>query len=132
VRGGTTYATGYAYDPLGHVKEVTDPAGKSTEYQFDDLGRLVKVTSPNTGNTLYAYDLAGNLTTKVEDFGGTGRTTPAGPFREIVTIVDYYDDPEMRWDCVPDQRSNLRGIVCSFFDGDCEAECINWVGGGAR
>ncbi len=68
MRGGTTYVTQFGYDLQGHVKLVTDPAGKATDHQHDDFGRLVKVTSPNTGVTLYLYDAAGNLVTRTENF----------------------------------------------------------------
>ena len=79
--------TGYLYDPLNRLAEVTQPGNVITSYfydihgnltsvidaeehetiyQHDDMGRVVSTTSPDTGTVIYVYDEAGNLVSKTD------------------------------------------------------------------
>jgi RHS repeat-associated protein len=78
----------------------------------------VKVTSPNTGTTLYVHDLAGNLTAKVEDLGGTDRTTAyVYDGLDRLTLVDFPSDPS--WVLTYDTSAalNQKGRLASASNG---------------
>ncbi|HEY3352553.1 MAG TPA: RHS repeat-associated core domain-containing protein, partial [Polyangia bacterium] len=65
-----TLTTGYAYDALGGLTQITDAAGNIKRQGFDTLGRQVTMSDPNAGAWpdpnmgawIFEYDAAGNLT----------------------------------------------------------------------
>lgn len=69
-----TWSLLYAWD--GAQSQLTDGDSKVTGSTRDDLGRLVRLSSTDfTGNTIRVYDAASNLTSVIEDQGGTGQLT---------------------------------------------------------
>lgn len=60
------HRTGYEYDVLGNLTEVTDAANNVTTMTYDALGRKVNMTDPDMGYWTYAYDNAGNLVTQTD------------------------------------------------------------------
>src|SRR5690606_7015491 len=57
---GVDLTTGFDYDPLDRLTQVTDAKGLSTTYSYDALGNLTQLQSPDTGTAAYSYDDAGN------------------------------------------------------------------------
>lgn len=51
----------YAYNAVGDLTRVTDPAGKITAYGYDLFNRQVSMVRPGTITTNYLYDGQGNL-----------------------------------------------------------------------
>lgn len=81
----------YAWD--GAQSQVTDGDSKVTGSTRDDLGRIVRLSSPDfTGNTIRVYDAASNLTSVIEDQGGTGQQTHTFTFDSLNRPLnnDYY------------------------------------------
>lgn len=69
-----TWSLLYAWN--GAQTQVTDGDSKVTGSARDDLGRIVRLSSPDfTGNTIRVYDAASNMTSVIEDQGGTGQQT---------------------------------------------------------
>lgn len=71
--------TTWAYDPLGRVTRVTDPAGNQRQFGYDLAGQLLTDTVREVHATLglqsrtttYAYDAAGRLSTQTDPLGHT-------------------------------------------------------------
>jgi RHS repeat-associated protein len=63
--------TSYFYDIHGNLTSVIDAEEHETIYQYDDMGRVVSTTSPDTGTVTYVYDEAGNLVSKTDAKGIT-------------------------------------------------------------
>ena len=57
--------TRYAYDPLGHLVEITDALGNVTTIAFNALGKRTRLDDPNIGEYRYQYDDAGLLIAQV-------------------------------------------------------------------
>ncbi|HRY32701.1 MAG TPA: SpvB/TcaC N-terminal domain-containing protein [Bacteroidales bacterium] len=53
--------TTFEYDPLGQLKQSTDPEDNVTAYCYDMLGRLIQRKHPDAGATTAEYDPAGNI-----------------------------------------------------------------------
>lgn len=58
--------TSYAYDRLGHLTGVTDPAANAWTYEYDLLGRKTKSIDPDAGASAIAYDDAGQITSSTD------------------------------------------------------------------
>ncbi len=56
-----TYDTGYVYDPLGNLIQITDAQGNVKTMQYDALSRKVYMDDPDRGEMFYKYDDVGNL-----------------------------------------------------------------------
>ena len=66
-------ATVTAYDAVGNVRSVTDPAGNTTSYLYDGLNRLTTETNALNQSRLFSYDENGNRT-RVTDRNAKVRT----------------------------------------------------------
>ncbi|GAA0948136.1 RHS repeat-associated core domain-containing protein [Virgisporangium aurantiacum] len=55
--------TGYGYDRLGRMAQVTDPAGNTWASTYDFGGRVTATTDPDRGATEMTYTAAGDLAT---------------------------------------------------------------------
>ena len=60
--GGDAAVVTLAYDDLGELVEVMDPAGNRHVQSFDALGRVTRTLNPNAGETTFKYDAAENVT----------------------------------------------------------------------
>lgn len=58
------YTTGYQYDTLGNLVNITDNQGNQTTYAYDTLGRKLSQNDPDMGLWRYTYDANGNLMTQ--------------------------------------------------------------------
>jgi RHS repeat-associated protein len=56
----------YTYDPMGHIKTVSNALGHTTTFEYDELNRLSAEINPELGRTDYEYDV-GNVLRRVED-----------------------------------------------------------------
>jgi RHS repeat-associated protein len=104
--------TGYAYNALGLVQDVTDPLGIDTRTLYDNLGRVTKTVRDYTGAaegaendvaTEYGYDGDSNLTSvQADESGGAyqrtayvyGVTTASGSgvnSNDILSAVQHPD-----------------------------------------
>jgi RHS repeat-associated protein len=63
--------TRYAYDPAGHLTQITDPAGNTWSYGYDLRGRQVRSDHPDKGLTTMSYDAAGQLVSSTDARGQT-------------------------------------------------------------
>ena len=61
--------TGYTYDSLDRLTQVTDPSSLNTTYSYDGLSDATGQTSPDTGATSRTFDAAGNVLTKTDAKG---------------------------------------------------------------
>jgi RHS repeat-associated protein len=52
---------GFAYNPQGYLRTVTDPLGRTLGYEYDAAGRVTREILPDGRDILYAYDANGNL-----------------------------------------------------------------------
>ncbi|MDQ0473500.1 RHS repeat-associated core domain-containing protein [Labrys wisconsinensis] len=59
--GSTEVDRSMAYDAVGHLIQLTDPAGNQWTNSFDLMGRRTQVQDPDLGTWTYAYDAVGNL-----------------------------------------------------------------------
>ena len=92
--------TGYQYDSLDRLTQVTDPSSLITTYGYDGLSNAKSQTSPDTGSTARSFDAAGNVTSKTDARGVvshysydalnrlTGVSYPAQPTLNIVYTYD--------------------------------------------
>jgi RHS repeat-associated protein len=93
--------TGYTYDSLDRLTQVTDPSNLSTTYAYDGLSDATGQTSPDTGSTSRTFDAAGNVLTRTDAKGITATNTYDGLDRLITTsyadttqnVTYSYDDP---------------------------------------
>ena len=61
--------TGYAYDNIGNVTQITYPDAGVVTYAYDAESRITKVTDADSAETAYTYDLAGNVKSMVYPTG---------------------------------------------------------------
>lgn len=111
----------FAYDALGNVAAVIDPAGNVKRQQFDLLGQIRRVDDPDAGTTLFEYDAHGNLVWEQDARGlsverlydGTNRVLAEWQQgAEDETRIDYvYDRTE---DCGPQRCSNVAGELVAL------------------
>ncbi|MDT0321783.1 DUF6531 domain-containing protein [Streptomyces millisiae] len=62
----------YAYDAMGRIVEIVDPAGKSNRFRWSTSGHLLQHDHPDGTSDHYTYDGEGNL---VEHVDATGAVT---------------------------------------------------------
>jgi RHS repeat-associated protein len=70
-----SYSTKQSYDAKGNLTTLTDRNGKLTQLAYDGLGRLVQVTDPASGITRYTYDQRDNLIAVTDANGHTTQYT---------------------------------------------------------
>ncbi|MCA9516862.1 MAG: hypothetical protein KC635_18095, partial [Myxococcales bacterium] len=107
-------AFGLAWDELGNLARVEDPAGHVHQQEFDLAGRAVRTVDANSGTTTYDYDAAG-LEVRRTDARG-------------VTVVAEYDAVNRRvarYDAA-DEAGTVEAIVYDLAEG-C-ADCKNGAG----
>ena len=99
--------TGYTYDSLDRLTQVTDPSNLSTTYQYDGLSDTTGQTSPDTGATSRTFDAAGNVLTRTDAKGITATNTYDALDRLVTTsyvdttqnVTYSYDDPNSTTGC---------------------------------
>ncbi len=62
ILNGSPRTTLFEHDTLGHLTQVTDPAGNVMQYTYDPLGNRRSVIDPNNNRTWYTYDILNRLT----------------------------------------------------------------------
>ncbi|QRN54979.1 RHS repeat-associated core domain-containing protein [Dyella caseinilytica] len=67
--------TGYQYDSLDRLTQVTDPSSLATTYSYDGLSDATGQVSPDTGTTNRTFDAAGNVFTRTDAKGITATNT---------------------------------------------------------
>jgi len=86
--------TGYAYDTLGNLTDVTLPSGKTLQYRdHTPLGQPQRLKDANGNWTLNRFDAAGNLTDVIQLKAGivpVANTAPASA--NIVAWTQYQGD----------------------------------------
>ena len=82
-------ATGYSYDSLDRLTQVTDPSSLNTTYSYDGLSDATGQQSPDTGATSRTFDAAGNVLTRTDARGITA--TSSYDARNRLTAVSYPD-----------------------------------------
>jgi RHS repeat-associated protein len=63
--------TKFQYDTRNNLTAVIDPKGLTTGYTYDGLDNLRQLSSPDSGVTSYGYDAAGNRVSKLDARGIT-------------------------------------------------------------
>jgi YD repeat-containing protein len=99
--------TGYTYDSLDRLTQVTDPSNLSTTYQYDGLSDATGQTSPDTGATSRTFDAAGDVLTRTDTKGITATNTYDALDRLVTTsyvdttqnVTYSYDDPNSTTGC---------------------------------
>ncbi len=76
----------YAYDNVGRVAAVTDPAGSTVRYTYDAADRLISATYPDGTSTLNSYNLL-DLASVTDRLGNTTQYTYDAD-RELTEITD--------------------------------------------
>ena len=92
--------TGYTYDSLDRLTQVTDPSSLNTTYAYDGLSDPTGQTSPDTGATSRTFDAAGNVLTRTDAKGITATNTfdalnrlTSSSYADTTQNVTYsYDD----------------------------------------
>ncbi|HEY5892529.1 MAG TPA: hypothetical protein VIT91_04790 [Chthoniobacterales bacterium] len=70
-----TATTGYAYDAVGNVAEISDPNGKTWNQTYDSRDRRDSATDPLGNRTQWTHDAVGNVLTVTRPDGGVTTTT---------------------------------------------------------
>jgi YD repeat-containing protein len=99
--------TGYQYDSLDRLTQVTDPSSLATTYSYDGLSDATGQVSPDTGTTNRTFDAAGNVLTRTDAKGIVTTNTYDALDRLISTsyadstqnITYSYDDPNSTTGC---------------------------------
>ena len=55
------FVTSQLYDPLGNLRETTDPASATTQYEYDGLDRVIRTTDAELGVSTMRYDSQDNI-----------------------------------------------------------------------
>ncbi|MFC0085206.1 RHS repeat-associated core domain-containing protein [Dyella flava] len=84
--------TGYQYDSLDRLTQVTDPSNLSTTYQYDGLSDATGQSSPDTDATSRTFDAAGNVLTRTDAKGITATNTYDAQNR--LTSTSYPDSTQ--------------------------------------
>jgi RHS repeat-associated protein len=85
-------STGYQYDSLDRLTQVTDPSNLATTYGYDGLSNATSQHSPDTGSTARSFDAAGNLLTRTDAKGITATNTYDAQNR--LTSTSYPDSTQ--------------------------------------
>jgi YD repeat-containing protein len=95
---GRRPTTRYAYDPLGQLTRILDPAGNVTSMAYDLLGRRTLLHSPDAGRVDFAYDDAGNLIRKADgNLRATGKAIRYGYHFNRLELIDYPFSTDVRY-----------------------------------
>jgi RHS repeat-associated protein len=100
-------ATGYTYDSLDRLTQVTDPSSLATTYSYDGLSDALGQVSPDTSTTSRTFDAAGNVLTRTDAKGIVATNTYDALNRLLTTsyadstqnITYSYDDPNSTTGC---------------------------------
>ena len=111
VVNGTSQITGYTFDLVGNLKQITDNANNHTQMTYDTLGGTLTMSDPDMGLWRYALDNAGRLTQQTDarnnvikvhydDPGGLGRISSKQVYNSAnqltattTYLYDSSDDP---------------------------------------
>jgi RHS repeat-associated protein len=85
----TYQATTYAFNRLGQLESMGDPAGNTWAYEYDFGGRQVRATDPDAGTTTTEYDDAGQVSRTVNGDGNAAGASAA--VKSANTLVYTYD-----------------------------------------
>jgi RHS repeat-associated protein len=99
--------TGYQYDSLDRLTQVTDPSSLNTTYSYDGLSDATGQVSPDTGTTSRTFDAAGNVLTRTDAKGITATNSYDALNRLISTsypdstqnVTYSYDDANSTTNC---------------------------------
>jgi RHS repeat-associated protein len=90
-----TYTSGYTYDDLGRVSQLSLPGSIVTQFGYDKSSNVTSVNNPRGYQTTYQYDGRNRVTTETSaDPDGTGPlTSPVTTYtyndaNELVTVTD--------------------------------------------
>jgi len=72
---GAAVVTGYEYDDLGNLLNLTDAAGNVFSWTYDALGRVLTEDDPDRGLTAFEYDAAGRQTRRTDALDNQIATT---------------------------------------------------------
>jgi RHS repeat-associated protein len=67
--------TGYSYDALGNLTQVTKPGGGVVQMTYDLRSRKRTLTDPDAGTITYTYNAGGELLTEIVTGGRTSAST---------------------------------------------------------
>ncbi|MGC1549209.1 MAG: DUF4329 domain-containing protein, partial [Rhodanobacter sp.] len=102
--------TGYGYDSLDRLTQVTDPSNLATTYQYNGLSDAIGQTSPDTGSTTRTVDAAGNVLTSTDAKGITAVTTYDALDRRISVS---YPDTTQNLTLTYDEANSVTGCASS-------------------
>jgi RHS repeat-associated protein len=103
--------TGYTYDSLDRLTQVTDPSNLNTTYAYDGLSDATGQTSPDTGATSRTFDVAGNVLTRTDAKGITAANTYDSQNRLISTS---YPDSTQNVTYTYDEGNSVTGCSTSY------------------
>ena len=117
-----TYDTGYVYDPLGNLIQITDAQGNVKTMQYDALSRKVYMDDPDRNEMFYEYDDAGNLVQTRDAKGQVVRYTYDAANRPLSEHWEMHDGSADVYNAIyhydadlspqhPDARNTLGQIV---------------------
>jgi YD repeat-containing protein len=103
--------TSFAYDGMGNIVTIVDPAGNERRQAYDGLGRMIALDDPNAGRREFVFDDVGRLVKKIKPDGyavayryepTTGRMLA----KNLVTsaaddaweVQFHYDAPSGEWE----------------------------------
>jgi RHS repeat-associated protein len=111
---GSSATTSYAYDAVGQVLSMTDPAGNLTRNTWDLLGNQTSVDDPDLGLRKATYDLDGNLKTQTDAKNKT--ITYAYDALDRVTSKTYADGSKATFDYDEAGHGASKGLLTSVYD----------------
>lgn len=80
--------TTYAYDAVGRVLSIADPAGRVTTYGYDPVGNLTAQTAPDGSVTTHGYDAAGRRTSTAYPDATPDVTWAYNAAGQVTTVSD--------------------------------------------
>jgi RHS repeat-associated protein len=84
-----SHTTSYAYNTENELTNITDAAGRATGFTYDSLGHVTQVSFPSTLSESYTYDGDENLLSKTDRRGQT--INYAYDFRNRLATKSYPD-----------------------------------------
>lgn len=106
--------TGYVFDTLDRLTQVTDPSNLNTTYSYDGLSDATGQVSPDTGTNGRTFDAAGNVLTKTDAKGIVATNTYDALDRLITT---GYPDSTQSVTYAYDDANSVTGCSTSYPKG---------------